>query len=349
MKKILLIIPYFGPFPNYFELWLKSARANKTIDFLLITDNKIENIKDDNIKIIKTNFEDVKTKIQSIFNFKIIIDTPYELCKYKPAYGIIFKEYIANYDFWGYCDIDLIFGDIRKFITDDILSRYEKILSHGHFSLYKNCDKINKLFMTKRKDCMYYKDVFSSKISWNNFDEYPYGVSRIAKMENIKVFEKMIFADLDMFTYTFRKLTSYYETEQDDKEDIIQYFKWEDGKLLNIIYNNDNIQENELMYVHFQKRKMEISSEENLENRYVIVPNEFLSDKLSQKDIIKFCDISKNNEYNSEKINEILRKKDNTPLIKKIFSIDRIKRKIFLIKMKKIYKVYPYTFEKGGF
>ena len=48
-----------------------------------------------------------------------------------------------EYDFWGYCDIDLIFGNIRKFITDDILDKYDKILSRGHFTLFRNKDSIN--------------------------------------------------------------------------------------------------------------------------------------------------------------------------------------------------------------
>ena len=35
MKKIIIIIPYFGEFPNYFDLWMKSVKYNSDIDFLL--------------------------------------------------------------------------------------------------------------------------------------------------------------------------------------------------------------------------------------------------------------------------------------------------------------------------
>ena len=38
-KKVAIIIPYFGSFPNYFDYWLKSALANKDFDFLIFTDN----------------------------------------------------------------------------------------------------------------------------------------------------------------------------------------------------------------------------------------------------------------------------------------------------------------------
>ena len=40
MKKIVFICPYFGAFPNYFNLTLKSIEYNKTIDWLIITDIK---------------------------------------------------------------------------------------------------------------------------------------------------------------------------------------------------------------------------------------------------------------------------------------------------------------------
>jgi hypothetical protein len=96
------------------------------------------------------------------FNFDVNIDHPYKLCDFKPAYGFLFPEIIRNYDFWGQSDLDIICGDIRKFITKDMLDYYDFIsLRHdyttGCFALYRNNDKMNKFFM-RSKD---YKTVFS--------------------------------------------------------------------------------------------------------------------------------------------------------------------------------------------
>lgn len=38
MQKIIIILPYFGKFSNYFNLFLKSCEKNHTIDWLVITD-----------------------------------------------------------------------------------------------------------------------------------------------------------------------------------------------------------------------------------------------------------------------------------------------------------------------
>ena len=91
------------------------------------------------------------------------IENPYKLCDYKPAYGFLFPEIINDYDFWGQSDIDIICGDIRGFITDEMLNTFEYIsLRHdyttGVFALFRNNEKMNTFFM-RSKD---YKLVFTN-------------------------------------------------------------------------------------------------------------------------------------------------------------------------------------------
>ena len=40
MKKIALIVCYFGPFPKCFPFWLKTCAANPSVDFLVYTDQE---------------------------------------------------------------------------------------------------------------------------------------------------------------------------------------------------------------------------------------------------------------------------------------------------------------------
>ena len=42
MKKIRLIIPYFGKLPKFFPYFLLTAKRNQKIDFLIYTDQKVE-------------------------------------------------------------------------------------------------------------------------------------------------------------------------------------------------------------------------------------------------------------------------------------------------------------------
>jgi hypothetical protein len=99
------------------------------------------------------------------------IDIPYKLCDFKPAYGYIFADYIKEYDFWGFGDIDVIYGNVRDFIREDLLLSYDFISVRddyvtGFFSLLRNTDLMNTLFM-RSKD---YIKVYSES-EYCRFDE----------------------------------------------------------------------------------------------------------------------------------------------------------------------------------
>lgn len=96
--------------------------------------------------------------------FAVKIKNGYKLCDFKPTYGILFSEILKKYDFWGHGDIDVIFGKIRNFITDEILYNNDLISARhdsltGQFLLFRNSHKMNTLF-TLSKD---YKKVLSSE------------------------------------------------------------------------------------------------------------------------------------------------------------------------------------------
>ena len=95
MNKIRLIIPYFGKLPKFFPYFLLTAKRNHKIDFLIYTDQKVEQfaiLNANNIEFVTLPFDELREKVQSKFDFKICLKTPYKLCDYKVAYGLIFEE-----------------------------------------------------------------------------------------------------------------------------------------------------------------------------------------------------------------------------------------------------------------
>ena len=166
MFNICCILPYFGQFPNYFPLWLKSCGRNDNIDFLLITDNDIPKDLPANFIYKKCSFIELKQKVQSKFNFPICMSAPYKLCDFKPAYGEIFSSELKNYDFWGYIDCDLILGNSKNYLTLEKLNQYDKLYTHGHFTLFKNIDILNSIYRN-----LDFKRVFTSNYVFH-FDEW---------------------------------------------------------------------------------------------------------------------------------------------------------------------------------
>ena len=171
MKSIVVFFPYFGTLPSQYKMWRSSVLRNPDIDFLFFTDCDVEPAK--NIIVHKMDFASFRQMVQVKFDFPIILDRPYKICDYRPAFAYIFSNYVKGYDFWGWGDLDVVYGDIRHFINDDILSRYKMISGFGHFTLYKNDEYTNTFFMKEVDGYVSYRDAFTQKKS-AYFDEYDY-------------------------------------------------------------------------------------------------------------------------------------------------------------------------------
>ncbi len=161
---IAILNCWYGPFPWYFPYFLHSCSYNKTVDFLIITDNQstIHN-KPKNVKVIYKELEEFKTLASQKLGFTVSIDYPYKLNDFKPAYGFIFPELIDGYDFWGHSDLDVIYGNIRNFLTNEMLSNYDFIsLRHdyttGCFCLYRNNETLNTYFKRSKDYCLILSD-----------------------------------------------------------------------------------------------------------------------------------------------------------------------------------------------
>lgn len=188
MKSIIFILPYFGKWPVWFDAFLVSISNNSTVNWLIVTDCKIPQKYPANIRFVTTTLNELNDHINRVVDANVPL-TPRKFCDLKPAYGEIFSEEINNFDFWGICDMDIIWGDIRKFITlehlnsYDIISTLEDMVS-GHFTLFRNNKTINSLY----HDIEGYKILFEQpRFMW--FDEYVF-TNFLKKNNNhcIKVF-----------------------------------------------------------------------------------------------------------------------------------------------------------------
>ena len=278
MHSIIIIIPYFGSLPNYFNLWLSSCKYNSSIDWMILTDQELEGLNIPcNVHIKHTTLQALKEKIQGLFDFQISLDSPYKLCDYRPAYGEVFSEEIKGYDFWGFGDIDLIYGNIRKFVTDELLNSFDRVFAGGHLSICKNSEKVNSVYRNRVDGCFYYKDVFTSPRNWT-FDEFGQnlggGYYQICQNSQITVFNKKLYADIET---KYRRLQCDFGGSPDvlkqeyKKKNV--FFEFSEGTLIQH-WDGDNNQGKEIAYIHLQKRDM-INRCNNDNRVYYIYPNEF--------------------------------------------------------------------------
>lgn len=271
MKSIIVIIPYFGKLPPMFVYWKQSALNNPSVDFLLVTDNNIES--NANIHVLHWTFQECRNHFQSLYDFPIALDRPYKLCDFKPAYGDIFKDYVKDYDFWGFGDLDLVYGDIRHFLTTEVLEQYWVISGWGHFTLYKNTECCNNFYKQKANGYPFYQEVFSSSKKFV-FDEYLHkGMSdRWTDLFPEKVWNTNPFDDIIVPRLHF----NFISFSRQNLRNLI--FEYTPGKLSRVYTNNETIIKEPTLYAHFQQRKFMKCIAKNTDN-YLIIPNQFIESR----------------------------------------------------------------------
>ncbi len=261
--RCVLIIPYFGKIPDYFHLWLKSAEANPKFTFFVYSDLPFPVAQESNVKVKKITFKQLQERIREKLGKHCKVREPYKLCDYRPAYGYLFAEDIKEYDFWGFCDIDLIFGNLEKYLTQEVLRNHDKLFMHGHFCLLRNNPAMNRLFLNKYPNIVDFNYISRTNYSCH-FDEN----GTIAWAPDCDPAIRFIypgpFYDVPSAFYPMM----YRGTES--------CAIWESGRLIQ--YWNYGAESRELMYIHLQKRKME-NIPEQVHTRIVMLRNQFLNEQ----------------------------------------------------------------------
>ena len=272
MTSIKIIIPYFGKFPPQFKFWWKSALNNPGVTFLLITDN--HDVKtEQNIKVVYMTFAECQVLVKKLFPFEVALFSPYKLCDLKPCYPLIFRGLYEDTDFIGWGDIDLIYGDLRSFVTEDVLEKYDVISGWGHFTLLRNNEYWRNFFMEKADGFQDYKEVMQSQKSFG-FDEYWHGglADKAKALHPDKVWDPMSFDDLN----TPEQDLGFVSSNRKVFENSHLMFEYSDGQMWRIYTIGYDVRREPTMYMHFKRRQsvLKICTENTA--HYIIVPNRII-------------------------------------------------------------------------
>lgn len=260
MASICIISVYFGSFKNYFKLWLRSCAFNKDIDFIIFTDIEYNDPYPDNVCFINITLDNLRDLASSKLNIDVQLFRPYKCCDLKPMYGAIFEDYITGYDYWGECDLDLLWGDLYSLMKKNEYYKYDKFLPLGHLSLYRNSQKVNNAFMLPGDLKGGWKNVLMTEKNII-FDEIN-GIGKIFIKNKLPFFYKRIFADISPM---FNRFTLSQKCAVDgvyQKNYRYQIFYWENGKIYRDYFKKGILYTEEFIYIHFRSRPNFVVNEE---------------------------------------------------------------------------------------
>lgn len=243
-----IIVQWFGPLPADFEIWKRSAAYNHTIDFIFVTDQEITGL-EANMKLVKATLQGEVKRYSELLGVDINFPTAYKACDARAFYGVLYESLLAGYDFWGYCDIDLVFGDIRKYLTDEILDVNDRFYEFGHLNIYRNNDEVNHWY--KLPGSIYtFEEVFSNPAK-TTFEEY-YGINRICEKNGLRWYRDVDYADIKP-RYENAMIVSHGVPNYEQ-----QVYYWEDGHAYRAFVSGKNVCVEEFVYIHHQKRRLKM-------------------------------------------------------------------------------------------
>jgi hypothetical protein len=135
--KKLLICHWFGDLPEWFEDWRQNIATLEPFGF---------------DTYIVTDRDEFAWRAEIALDVHYPDDAdPRKACDYRCAFGEMFADVIAGYDFWGHTDLDCVYGRVERFVTDDFLAGLDIHSNHweyvcGPWTLYRNTDVVNRLF-----------------------------------------------------------------------------------------------------------------------------------------------------------------------------------------------------------
>lgn len=183
--RIAIVLPFIaaGPelIPPYLELFCMGAAGSMdTVDFLLIHNGVLTNWArkaDCPSNVIWIDLQSTESFARLLIKTMDEIDDadlafsrdnmilllakhleqfPYALVEFKPALGYIFQEYLESYSHWGYSDLDMLFGDLSRWITPDELTEFDvvtygfgdqhRLYARGQFTFHRNTPRVNTLW-----------------------------------------------------------------------------------------------------------------------------------------------------------------------------------------------------------
>lgn len=235
-KKTLLLMPYFGKWPEWFPLFLESCRWNSQFNWLFFTDCGIPDDVPSNVRFVQISFDSYLDYASKRLGIKLNYNDSYKLCDLRPALGFIHEEELHNYRNFGYGDIDVIYGRLCNFLTDEVLD-HQCISTHmdrvsGHFALFKVCKenihsfkkipKVRKLMSDPKHHSVceiYFSHLFLGKPNCFFKEQY-----------------STIFSNVRLWI--------------DGTQEYPKNWYWKDGRL-----TNDKDRGREFMYLHFMNWK----------------------------------------------------------------------------------------------
>jgi hypothetical protein len=239
MPWLVMLIPYFGPWPQWINYFMASCGANTNIRWKFFSDNDPPESAPTNAEFRKLSLDDYRQLISSRLSVRYSHADAYKTAEARPSLGYLFADEIAEFEFFGYGDIDVIWGDIDRVYSSlrtdyDVISANPTEIS-GHLAVFRNTPEIREAFFRIPN----FRELLE-RDGFQHMDEV-----HIAKifMEDERLAPRALFRDQYTTVLSPRGW-------RDGTRNFPRVWFWRDGRL-----TNDKDGDEQCLYLHFMRWK----------------------------------------------------------------------------------------------
>lgn len=195
--RVCFVVVFLGELPSWMSFFLRSCEKNPNFHWKIFTDSSRDLRTPGNVELVEFDRHWFNERVSGLIGTPYELQFGYKLCDLKPLYGAIFAQHLCGWEFWGYTDVDLVYGDIGRFLTNELLDEFDVLTASerilvGHLTVLRNSERCVELFRT----CSGYSEMLTSS-RYEAFDERDFAdtVYRHSEARLLKLYRKSIQTD----------------------------------------------------------------------------------------------------------------------------------------------------------
>ena len=130
-KRAVFVSVWLGKLPDWIGYFHKSCGLNPDFDWIIASDQYPGLEVPENVHYRYTTKREVELLATKCVGSKVVIGNAYKLCDYKPLYGDLFESMLGEYDYWGFCDLDVVWGDLNRIFSSSMQENRDVITLGG--------------------------------------------------------------------------------------------------------------------------------------------------------------------------------------------------------------------------
>ncbi len=113
---LVVMIVFFGPLPPWLPLTLQSMGANRGVRFVVVGDAAAPAALPPNVAFEHVSYVEMQARLSALAGKRVAYTHTYKANDIKPLLPALYPRHLDGADWWGWADLDVIFGDLTHYL-----------------------------------------------------------------------------------------------------------------------------------------------------------------------------------------------------------------------------------------